>query len=404
MTALANMSRRDHRVDFLRGLALASIFINHVPGNLYESLTHKNFGFSDAAEVFVVLAGFASAYAYFARYQKGDTGEASLKALRRAGALYMGHIATTLAGIALFCAAAIYFARPGYIDDTIIYMNTKPLMDDPVRGIIGLVTLGHQLGYFNILPMYMAILASLPLIMWLGRRSLNLLLAVSLIVWALAGWFAIDFPNYPGQAPRDFLDLVTDPGKDGWFFNPFAWQALFVIGFILGEWQRRGDTLRFNPWIFAAAAAYLVLAYFYYPLDWFFHKSGIGNDLPLRLWGFDKGYVGVPRFLHVLALGYVVMMSPLGRLMHRIPASNFLTSMGRHSLPVFCWGTLLSMAGAVARYEIGGSFIVDTIIIASGLAIQGLLARFLDARRPAPPAPRPEPQTYPASGRVADVI
>lgn len=398
MTAAAPTLRRDHRVDFLRGLALASIFINHVPGNIYESFTHKNFGFSDAAEVFVMLAGFASAYAYFARYQRGDTREASQKALKRAGTLYMSHVVTTIAGIALFCVAAIYFVRPGYIDDTIIYMNTKPLMDDPVRGMIGLATLGHQLGYFNILPMYMAILAGLPIIMWLARRGLGVLFAVSMALWALAGWFAIDFPNYPGHAPRDLVDLITDPGKDGWFFNPFAWQALFVIGFILGEWQRRGETLRFNPWLFAAAATYLVLAYFYYPLDWFFHKTGI--DLPLRLWGFDKGYVGAPRFLHVLALGYVLMMSPLGRWMHRIPSSNFLTSMGRHSLPVFCWGTLLSMAGAVARYEIGGSFIVDTVIIAVGLAIQGLLARNLDGRRPAPPAPRANP----ASGPVADVI
>ena len=76
---------RDHRVDFLRGFALASIFINHVPGNVYEKLTHRNFGFSDAAEIFVLLAGFASAYAYFARYERGETLDSSLKALKRSG-------------------------------------------------------------------------------------------------------------------------------------------------------------------------------------------------------------------------------------------------------------------------------------------------------------------------------
>ena len=50
MTAAATPSRRDYRVDFLRGLALVSIFINHVPGNFYEKLTHKNFGFSRSEE------------------------------------------------------------------------------------------------------------------------------------------------------------------------------------------------------------------------------------------------------------------------------------------------------------------------------------------------------------------
>jgi len=73
MTAVAaTPSRRDHRVDFLRGMALAIIFINHVPGNFYEKLTPKNFGFSDAAEIFVILAGFASAYAYFSRFERDE--------------------------------------------------------------------------------------------------------------------------------------------------------------------------------------------------------------------------------------------------------------------------------------------------------------------------------------------
>ena len=106
---------RDHRVDFLRGLALASIFINHVPGNVYEKLTHRNFGFSDAAEIFVLLAGFASAFAYFARYERGERFDSSLKALKRSGVLYMSHVVTTVAAIALFCVAAMLFAHPGYL-------------------------------------------------------------------------------------------------------------------------------------------------------------------------------------------------------------------------------------------------------------------------------------------------
>ena len=43
---------RDHRLDIFRGLALMMIFINHVPGNVFEHLTSRNFGFSDAAEAF----------------------------------------------------------------------------------------------------------------------------------------------------------------------------------------------------------------------------------------------------------------------------------------------------------------------------------------------------------------
>ena len=148
-----------------------------------RSLTHRNFGFSDAAEIFVLLAGFASAYAYFARYERGDDVDASLKALKRSGVLYVSHVVTTVAAIALFCFAAVVFAHPGYLDDSIVYVNIKSLFDDPVTAFPGLVGLGHQLGYFNILPMYMVILAMLPVMMWLARARLSLLLGVSIAVY-----------------------------------------------------------------------------------------------------------------------------------------------------------------------------------------------------------------------------
>jgi hypothetical protein len=377
MTAAAQTpSRRDHRVDFLRGLALAIIFVNHVPGNFYEKLTPKNFGFSDAAEVFVILAGFASAYAYFPRFERGEIWDATVKAWLRAGVLYVSHVVTSVIAIALFCFATLYFMDPGYLDDTIIYMDIRPLMDDPVRGFVGLVSLGHQLGYFNILPMYMALLLMLPVMMALARLSLSLLLAVSVTLWLLTGFFALDLPNYPM------------PG--GWFFNPFAWQLLFVIGFILGQRQREDRPMPFSRPFYWICVLYLALAYWWVPFDWFINFSGI--KLPATIWSFDKGFVAWTRLLHVLALGYVVMMSPAGRLMHHIPKTNFLTAMGRHSLPVFCVGSLLSMTGAVIRHEWGGGFLHDTVIVSTGLVLMGLLSLALDGRKPARPKSLAEPR------------
>jgi hypothetical protein len=132
----------------------------------------------------------------------------------------MSHLVTTLVVIALFCIAAIWFAEPRYLDDTLVYLNLKPYFADPARGMVGIVTLGHQLGYFNILSMYMVILLLTPAMLWLAARSLRLLLAVSIGLWLVAGIFTLDMPNYPLAG--------------GWFFNPFAWQLLFVIGLVLG--------------------------------------------------------------------------------------------------------------------------------------------------------------------------
>jgi hypothetical protein len=54
---LEPIRERDTRIDFFRGIALISIFIDHIPGNEFAKFTLPNFGFADAAEIFVLLAG-----------------------------------------------------------------------------------------------------------------------------------------------------------------------------------------------------------------------------------------------------------------------------------------------------------------------------------------------------------
>ncbi len=68
----------------------------------------------------------------------------------------------------------------------------------------------HQLGYFNILPLYMLLLAATPFVLALASRSRVLLLAVSVSIWAVAGWNNINLPNFPTEG--------------SWFLNPFSWQ------------------------------------------------------------------------------------------------------------------------------------------------------------------------------------
>ena len=120
------------------------------------------------------------------------------------------------------------------------------------------------------------------------------MLGCSIALYLVAGWFVIDMPNFPKEG--------------GWFFNPFAWQILFVIGFILGQRSREGKVFAYNPWIFWGSVAYLVIAFIW---TWF-ELWGYQPHLPIpkTLWDFDKTYVAFPRLFHVLALAYVVMMSP----------------------------------------------------------------------------------------------
>ena len=49
---------RDLRLDFFRGIALFSIFIDHVDSNSpLAQFTLQSVGFSDAAEVFILISG-----------------------------------------------------------------------------------------------------------------------------------------------------------------------------------------------------------------------------------------------------------------------------------------------------------------------------------------------------------
>jgi hypothetical protein len=366
MVTLSNPGR-EHRVDFLRGIALATIFINHIPGNVLSHFTPVNFGFSDAAEIFVTLAGFAAAQAYFPTYAKGDRLAATLKSWRRAWLLYLCHIASTIACVAILAAAAILFARPGYLADTIepLYVNVAPLFTDPPRGYIGLATLGHQLGYFNILPMYMVLLFAMPAIMALALHGIVPLVTASVALWIAAGTFAVDLPNYP------------TPG--GWYFNPFAWQILLVGGFALGVAWRQRLKVKLPPWLVVIAVGYVILAgivrvnqlWAYFP----------ALPLPPLIWGFEKGYVALPRLLHGLALLVILLGTPLWSLLSRIPTSSPFHAMGRNALAVFCWGEILCLVATIARVELGGGIAVDLALVVAHFAVIASFATILDRLR-----------------------
>ena len=80
---------RDPRVDVLRGIALIMIFIDHVPGNLLSLVTLRNFGFADAAELFVLLAGFASMAAYGGSFSRDGVVPGLRRVLLRCLHLYL---------------------------------------------------------------------------------------------------------------------------------------------------------------------------------------------------------------------------------------------------------------------------------------------------------------------------
>ncbi len=351
-------TQRDTRLDVFRALALLTIFIDHVPGTVFEYLTLRNFGFADAAEAFVLISGIAVGLAYAPKFKPGQALLPSLKIWRRAGVLYCAHIMTTVTTLTIFCAASVIFHRP----ELLKLNNIEILIDDPAEAFVGVGLLGHQLGYNNILSMYAVLLFFTPAILWLLNRSMAATLVGSCLLWLVSGIFLIAPPNYPTEGY--------------WFLNPLSWQFLFVIGIAATVHVRKGGRLPSGAaWTTLAIAYLLGAAIWLYSPMW-------GQDgwrgMPLFLAGFDKSFLALPRLLDILALAYLLTQVPMLSNLARVSADNPLAIFGKHSLPVFIFGTVLAMIGQVMKAFYGQNLLYDTMIISTGIAGQFALAYGLE--------------------------
>ena len=358
------LAGRDDRLDMFRGIALVMIFINHVPGTIYENLTNRNFGFSDAAEAFVFMSGMAAGLAYSNRFRTGNLWAAIAKVWARARQLYFVHITITMLSLAIFAAAAKWFDLP----EVLTKNNIAQLFQQPLSTLIGIPLLTHQLGYLNILPLYMTLLLATPLVLMAGLRKPWLVLAFSVALWVAAGQFRLNLPAFPNAG--------------GWFFNPFSWQVLFVIGLLSGAAMKVGG--RFIPWspvLFGLASAFLIftLLWMKVPPVGRAMNSSMGwlssMGVPFYITWFDKTFLSLPRLLHALALFYVLGSLPVMRRVASLAVATPLRLMGRQGLAVFAAGTVLSMLGqSIKAGHPGNDPVFDGILLGSGLILLITLA------------------------------
>lgn len=355
----------------LRGLALLTIFINHIPGTIFENFTTRNFGFSDAAEAFVMISGVSAALAYSGAVNDAPLWPGIARIWRRARTLYLVHLMLCFWAIAIVLAAW----RFGGTMALVLGDNFQYLLSDPYGVLVGVPTLGHQLDYVNILTLYAVLLLATPAILMAARRSPGLTLTGSVALWCLAGLQRLDLPAYPLAG--------------GWFFNPFSWQLLFVIGVLTGLSLKQGR--RFVPIRRSLViACWGFLAFTLIWLKW----ADLGTSLNAALgWAsvhgvpwffvaFDKTYLSLPRLLHIIALAYVVSTLPWLRAFCDRPVMAPLAVMGRHALPIFALGTLLSfVARAVKEMAIVPSATLDTVLIAGGAGAVVAFAATLDQKR-----------------------
>jgi len=373
------MPREPNAVDFWRGFALITIFIDHIPGVIYANYTLVNFSIADAADLFVFLAGWSLRLMAEGGSRRRTTGEVVRRLFGRAFAIYTAQILITMLAIAMLAASAIALDNPLLLQ----WHNAAAVFDDPVRAHIGLAILSHHLGYFDILPLYVVLMTMAPGFAVIDRLAPGLLLPVSLAIYICALAFRITLPSWPVSG--------------SWFFNPLAWQLTFVLGFAMakpghgaGQWVRHHIAkLRL---IGLPIVVFGVLYHVYQlwpdptkvPEPKLFFIASKAYDSPMRLIQFlalVAVFSGAYRYIRKAAdLPY--LSSPLRGLI------ELLAMLGRNSLYVFCVGSLLSLSAQVVRYVYHGSVGSDTAVIILGIAVMAFTAWLVESRsRTAPPAP-----------------
>jgi len=164
-TPVGGQRVRDPRLDFYRGIAMLIIFTSHAPNNFWGDWIPGRFGFSDATEIFVFCSGMASAIAFGTSYDRRGWVLGTARVLFRCWQVYWAHICLFFA--LLFMVIAI---DTGGFEK--IYVNSLALqvfLNNTREALFGLLTLTYVPNYFDILPMYLVILAMMPVMYALAR-------------------------------------------------------------------------------------------------------------------------------------------------------------------------------------------------------------------------------------------
>lgn len=361
--SVSHAVERDLRLDLFRGMGLWMIFLDHIPHDVVAWLTLRNYGFSDAAEFFVFISGYLAGYIYGPIIRTGHFLAATKRLLKRAGEMYVAHIMLFLIFTAQIARTARRFDNPMYKDE----FNVANFLQHPDVLIGQALTLRYKPVNLDVLPLYITLIAASPLILWCLLRRPNWTLLASAILYVAARWFDWNLASYP-------------PGTT-WYFNPFAWQLMFVFA----AWCGVGGIAKLQFIIqsrvaLAVAVAWILFA-FLIVMTWHvpFLESLVPKWMIKAIYPIDKTDLDMLRFTHFLALALVVTRYFPRK--SEILTSKWLRPLimcGRHSLPIFCLGVFLSFGAHWILMQYTRGVWEQLVVSAAGILIMVAAAWLLD--------------------------
>jgi hypothetical protein len=344
---------RDSRLDLLRGFANWAIFLDHIPNNAVNWITQRNYGFSDAADLFVFISGYTASFVYARMMLERGFVIGGTRLIKRAWQIYVAHII-------LF---VIYIAEIGYLSQRYKdpnlqnEFNVAGFMHDPAETLYQGLILAFKPVNMDVLPLYIVLMVLFPPVLWAMLRRPNLTLAASFLLYLAARQFGWNLHAYP---------------TGSWYFNPFCWQFLFVFG----GWFALGGSIESRPLIRSRTLLVLALVmtmagrfpeFAHLMPAWLvdaFNPNDKTNLAPYRLLHFIILFFFISRFM---ARDWPGLQWPVFRPM---------IVCGQQSLEVFCFGVFLAVAAHVVLVEISSDIWMQIVVSAVGIALMTALAYY----------------------------
>ena len=370
---------RDYRLDLLRGFANWAIYVDHIPNNAVNWLTQRNFGFSDAADLFVFISGYTASFVYARIMIERGVVIGGTRLIRRAWQIYVAHIVL----LVMYIAEIGYLARR-YGDPSLEHeFNVAGFMASPAETLYQGLILAFKPVNMDVLPLYILLMVVFPPILWMMLRLPNLTLAASLLLYLAArrfGWNLTAFPT------------------GYWYFNPFCWQFLFVFG----GWFALGGSTLARPLIRSRALLWFGSAYLLFALV--MTMAGrfpeIAHVMPAWLYDAfnpnDKTDLAPYRLVHFIVLAFfVTRFLPRDWRGLEWPIFRPLIKCGQQSLEVFCVGVFLAVGAYVLLVEMSDAIWMQIVVSIVGIALLTAVAYY---RSWSKNADKSKPPTLPAAG------
>jgi hypothetical protein len=364
---------RDLRLDLFRGIANWGIFLDHIPHNVVNWVTTRNYGFSDAADLFIFISGYTVAFVFARMMIERGFVVGATRLIRRVLQIYVAHVFLFVLYLAEIGYLAQKYGTTSFADE----FNIQGFLHNPAHTLFEGLILRFKPVNMDVLPLYIVLMGVFPPVLWMMLRKPNWVLAGSALLYVVARQFGWNLPGYPTGV---------------WYFNPFAWQFLFTFG----AWFALGGASVTMPFIRSRTALVLGISYLLFALviTMAARFPELKDLIPSNVYDAftpnDKTNLAPYRLLHFIVFVFMVV-----RLLPRDwPGLEWrifrpAVKCGQQSLEVFCSGIFLSFIAHFVLVEVTGEIWMQVVVSLAGIAAMTAIAYYRSWSKRMDKAPRP---------------